>query len=256
MINNTLKELDRILGLFKNPIVMWSSGKDSMVMLYLTRLINPKIPVLFFKEPFMQKKHNFAYNLIQEWDLTVYDYHPLTTDYLYNTRNGCFDVYSCYDTNGAVISLARGLIRADIPSLCAIRDFLNRPLGNISYKWDLTLHGHKNSDIDTVLEDIPLQSKMRGLGRTVLYYPLKDWSDNDIWKFIKDNNIPYNKKRYDDNDMEYNNDYYPCCFKCFDPKEEDEIYCFVDDRKIGNIGKTINYNGKFNLIKKSFSGLI
>ncbi|MFZ2604031.1 MAG: phosphoadenosine phosphosulfate reductase family protein, partial [Candidatus Omnitrophota bacterium] len=231
---------------FKSPILLWSSGKDSTVMLYLVRQVFKEIPIIFFREPFMQKKYSFANKVIQDLDLTVYDFPPLWTDFQYNTSMKTIDVYYGFDTGGGQLILAKGIKKTtQSPILCIYRDFLDRPVGGFDYKWDLTFIGHKNSDVDDVLGEVPLTSRMRGNGKTVLYYPLYEWTDKDIWGYIKTNKIPYNTKRYNDKDMAYNNDYYECCYNCLDPEQPEDVDCFLNG-SIKNKSNGMDYALKYD----------
>gem|GEM_PF-5865374 len=249
MIEKAISDIRKAADLLGNPIVLCSFGKDSMVLLDLAMKADKTIPVLYFSMPFAQKKNSFSHRIMEEWGLTVYSYPHGAVDFLY--RNKQMDVYYIYDTVGSGLCLARGLVRTDAPSLCIKRDFLNQPLTpSYMYKWNVTFSGHKDCDVDPVMGAIPLKSAMKPLGKTVLSYPLKDWSDDDIWRYIKKNNIPYNKERYDFKNIEFNNDYYECCFKCLDPLEDGLVFCYCENKEIINEGKNIDYGSKYMMFKK------
>lgn len=245
------------MSLFKTPVLLCSFGKDSMVMLYLVRQVNKDIPIIFFKEPFMQKKYRFAYKIIQELDLIVYDFPPVWRDFQYREQNPSvfvnpysdevqkMEVYYGYDTCGGILVLPKGIRPTTDPNLCIFRDFLNGQIGRVSYPWDITLIGHKYSDTDDMFDDITFESKMRANGKTMMYYPLQGWTDKDVWEYIKTNNIPYNVERYDDKNIIYDNDYYECCYNCLDPEKPDEVDCFLNG-SAKNEGKGIDYSLKWD----------
>lgn len=248
MKTNTLKHIETLLGEFDKPAVLCSFGKDSMVLLHLVHKIDKSIPIIFWRDPFMQSKNKFAYKIIQSMNLEVYDYPPSGADFCYN--NGEMNIIYRQDTGGGLgIFWLRGLIDSD-KSLCLFKDFMQRPLVNFyKYRWNLTFSGHKASDIDPMLGGMRLEDMVRPIGRTVLFYPLKNWSDEDIWDYIHKYKVPYNVKRYDENNNTCNNDYYECCYACVNPDREDDVFCHKDNKTVKNYGKQIDYKQKINDIR-------
>lgn len=248
----TLNYIEQILLISNNPICMCSFGKDSMVMLYLIRKIMKDLPVLFMKEPFFPKKYKFANRIIEEWNLTVYDYYPIATDFIY--RNNDMEIINWYNGYGnALLYLPTGICNHNGEFICAISDLLNKPkVTNFKFPWDTIFVGHKNNDIDPILGHTTLKERTVKIQQMTLALPIIDWSDKDIWDYAIKNHIPYNDKRYDKNnnfrefeDKTYNNDYHPCCKLCLDNKEPEWIKC----PKSGNIVKNISQGEEDNKFK-------
>jgi 3'-phosphoadenosine 5'-phosphosulfate sulfotransferase (PAPS reductase)/FAD synthetase len=57
-----------------------------------------------------------------------------------------------------------------------------------------------------------------------LVFPLRHWSDNDVWDYIEAERVPYDKSRYQDRaelpDKWLNPDYVHACTACIDPREK------------------------------------
>ena len=245
--DNALKFMSGFLEKSKSPIVMCSFGKDSLVVLHLAKKLNKKIPVLFLREPFLSKKYKFANRLIEKLDLWVYDYNPFATDFVYN--NSHLDIVSLYDLgqgdyNYKPIGL-KPIINGN-KLICSVNDILQRPKGRFDYQWDLSFHGHKDADVDPLHGTIKLSNDgTKPIGNTLWVYPLKDWTDDDVWYYIKKNKVSYDKKRYDGN-IDYNTDYVECCYDCLDPNLNSMVDCPLEKKKILNIGKISNYKEKFS----------
>ena len=246
LVDETLGYIEEILSDSKSPILMSSFGKDSMVMLDLVRKIE-NIPILFFKEPFFPKKYSFANRIIEDWNLTVYDYQPFATDTI--SKNGSFEINNFYSLpNGNYLQLPTGIEKRKEGEdyLCAFNDILNKPTAqDYKFKWDLVFLGHKSSDKDPIFGDIPIKEQTVKYNGFTLSMPLKDWADKDIWDYIEENNVPYNEKRYDNengykefSDRTYNNDYYPACYECLDPNNSGEVFCPILQRNIKHIGES------------------
>lgn len=246
MIKRTLEHIEEVLNNSNNPIVMTSFGKDSMVMLHLVRQIE-NTPVLFFKEPFFPKKYVFANKIIEEWNLTVYDYEPFATDTISN--NGNFEIINFYRLpHGNQLYLPTGIEKRNGGDyLCAFSDLLNKPTAqDFTFKWDLVFLGHKSSDKDHIFGDVTIKDQLFKMPDLTFSMPLKDWTDKDIWDYIEQNNLPYNEKRYDKencymefSDRTYNNDYHPACYECLDPHNSGEVFCPILKKNINHIGETL-----------------
>ena len=254
-----LELIKEVLVKSTKPIVLCSFGKDSMVLLYLIRKLKKDIPVLFFKEPFFPKKFSFANQIIEDWNLTMYDFPPLSTDFIVN--NGAFEIANWYTGyKSALLYLPTGTHKHknEKEFLCSVNDLLNRPTSTgYTFPWDTIFVGHKSSDSDVLLGTIQLKSNLVHVREMLLALPLANWIDKDIWKYTIDNNIPYNTKRYDKSkafkefeDSTFNNDYYPCCFKCVDNKESLKVLCPKIGKEIYNVAP-IDYKGT-DKVKKIF----
>jgi len=246
----TLEYMETILEVSKNPVVLCSFGKDSMVMLHLLRKLRVT-PVLFFKEPFFPKKLAFANKVIEDWNLSVYDFPPVHTDYIFKDDN--FEVINWYNGFGnALLYLPTGAhdYKEGEDFLCAIHDLLLKPtVVKHSFPWDTIFVGHKSTDLDPILDNISLKRKTVRIQEMLLALPIAEWTDKDIWDYTVENGIPYNSKRYDkDNgfkefqDKSFNNDYHPCCFKCLDNKESKVIKCPKSGINVNNVSTTDEQN--------------
>lgn len=248
METTALNYIETSLSIAERPIILCSFGKDSIVLLHLVHRVDKHVPVIFWREPFIQKKNEFAYKMIQDMDLEVYDYPPSGVDFCYN--NGEMGVISRRDVGGDLgLFSFKGLIEAN-SGLCMFKDFILRPLiPSYNYAWDLTFVGTKTSDTDPLFGDLKLSDILKPMGKTILFFPLKDWTDKDIWGYIHKHNVPYNVKRYDEKNSDYNNDYYECCYACVNPDNEDNVFCHRENRMIKNYGKQIDYQTKLKTIR-------
>lgn len=201
----------------KNPVVLCSFGKDSIVLLHLCLRIR-KVQVLFFRFAQFHEKHQHAYQVMRDWDLDVFDMWPETTTYYQS--GSFFEVLHGFPTgNGGYIHLFSG-IRArregETRYLCTVDDLLNRPMALSSYPWDVTIHGHKGTDDPELGERGTIVAPVSQLGGTRFVVPFIDWTDEDIWAYIKHYNLPYDKQRYDARDETTSPDKYPTCYRCLD----------------------------------------
>ena len=218
----------------KNPVALCSFGKDSTVLLHLCLRIR-KVPVLFFRFAKFHEKHAHAAQVMRDWDLEVYDMWPAFTTYY---QSGTFfEVLHSYPTGpNAFIHLFSGIrAREEQESryLCAVDDLLNRPkLTGVDYPWDVTVHGHKGTDDPEMGETGAIVQPRSQLGGTQLLVPFIDWTDDDIWAYIRHYDLPYDRARYDERNEATSPDKYPTCYRCLDGAYRG---AFVDCPKQGRL---------------------
>ncbi len=222
-----------------NSVVMSSFGKDSMVLLDLVKRAGFKLPVLFFKEPFFPEKYAYANKVILQEGYAVYDYAPSKTGVL--KKNGNTEIANFYQIGEEFLFLPTGVIEPlpNHPFLCGFRDLLSKPTGSFKFPWKTMYVGHKSSDVDPLQGPVPLSTSVLRVGIGKLVFPLRYFTDEDIWAYHKERNIPAHDTRYRDGkeleDKTFNPDYFPACTRCLDRDREDEVMCPLLRRKVKNV---------------------
>ena len=207
------------------PIVLCSFGKDSLVLLHLCLRLR-KVPVLFFRFPKFHEKHAHALKVMQEWDLEVYDMWPRVS--LEYQHGSFFEVLHGYYTGERnaifLFSGIRARQEGESRYLCAVDDLLSRPKSrDHDYDWDVTFHGHKGTDDPEIGESGAITAPVTQLGHTRLVVPFIDWTDQDVWDYIRKYDLPYDRQRYDAKDESVSPDKYPTCFNCLDTRARGEM---------------------------------
>ncbi len=220
-VEAALQYINAKLKAATTPVVCWSSGKDSQVLLYLTRQVQPEIPVVYFQLTDDARKDAFVNELAGMWDLRLITLQPVARDL---AANGSHTEVLHFFQLGQVlmhVGMQSSASQKTNP-ICAIEQHL-APTSNDEIETDLILHGHKSCDRDNMYGPVRLKSDSFQFGRTELCYPLRDWTDEDIWAATDYLNIPQNWRRYDRKTKEklpsdvWNNDYYPLCTNCLQP---------------------------------------
>jgi len=243
LVEDAKKLIQDQVELYKNPIVMSSFGKDSMVLLDLIKKCNLQLPILFHREPFFPAKYEFANRIILENNYVVYDYAPLNTGFVVNGEMK--EIANFYQVKDGTCYLPTG-VRDWEPSqdyLCGLLDLYGKPRGSFGYPWDLTFIGHKSSDIDPILGKVKLVARQSGL-----VFPLANFTDKDIWEYIEEFQVPYDVRRYDKTNgykefknITFNPDYFPVCTHCMDRDLPNTVFCPKVASFIPNISALINY---------------
>lgn len=240
--------IDKIMKQYKNPALMCSFGKDSMVLLALLSGKGIRLPVIFFRQPFFPKKQAFAMEMIEKYDLVAYDYPPSATS-MANNGTVC-EVIRHYQIGQQYLSISDGNLYEPEEGkyLCGLRDLLEKPKGTFQMPWDVLFCGHKSSDNDPLAGNLALHVDIhQHAGAATLAYPLREWSDKDVWDYIKAFNIPFHEERYDDvemtdkEDKSFNPDYLPCCTRCIDKNQPEAVECPKTGLQVTNMANTLRH---------------
>lgn len=246
---------------YRRPCVLWSGGKDSMVLLHMLRDLYGDLPVVCYREPWMPEKQAFVNRVISEWGLTVWDYAPSAVALC--KGNGRIDVIQHYQIGQTAMMLARGTepldeVAADGPTLgcgstwlCGRDTFLSRPLGTFNFPWDAMFIGHKSSDVDPTSGGVPLAvDVMDTPGTAAAVYPLREWTDEDVFAYIERYGVPYDESRYLQlgpgdwtlsEDITANPDYYRTCLACCDPDAAPFVRCPKTGLEINNVSARVPF---------------
>ena len=244
-IKKASNQIDAALAFYKNPCILCSFGKDSLLLLWMIRSwALPAIPVIFFDLPWFPRKRAFAYRMIAEWELEVH--RPAPVGFSICSSNGKSEVVYHYKIGQQTLQMPLGqqslTLRPDW--LCGLQTLLRGPFGTQEWPWDIAFCGHKSSDQDPLRGNVPLQCDIHQMANAChLAYPLRDFTDEDIWLCHQAYEIPENTLRYgsrlepkpEDTENFWNEDYLPYCNKCFDPNEEEFVTCPKTGLQITNI---------------------
>lgn len=206
-----------------NPAIMCSFGKDSLVLVHITRTFLVDLPVIFYKEPTMPAKYRFARRVAEEWNLKVHEYLPARTGL--QQTGSVVEFVNSYPIGEGLMNLALNRIepKDGEEGLCGILDFLAKPVANSTFPFDVVFHGHKSLDQDPSYTNLRLkQQVVTNPGSATLVFPLKDWTDDDVWSYIEENQLPIHHDRYEKvdgkwqnkEDKTFNPDTFPLCAKC------------------------------------------
>jgi hypothetical protein len=211
-------------------VVAWSGGKDSMVMLHMLRRIGIDLPVVFFREPWQPWKYSFQDSIIRDWGLVCYTWQPVESAFQQNEDE--YEVQNAYYFNHTGITCPTGITKPveGHPFVCSL-DILNRPKQPpISAEWEFVWVGHKGCDSDPILGgDVGTRVGIRvNTPQATAFYPLKDWTHDDVWSYIEEFNVPYDVDRYEKAEVDgkwrervdrtRNCDYVHACTNCVDSR--------------------------------------
>lgn len=250
--------ISQVIQEYRRPAMMWSGGKDSMVLLFMLRARNIHLPIIFHQEPWFPRKYSFAREIIEQWNLTVYDWPPIRVTC--QKQNGVFEIVNHYQVHaGGSIILPKNLYdpaptKVSVPAvpepwLCGL-EMVRRPVGTFDYPWDVVFHGHKTSDVDPLLGPVKLLADLvpNHLG-PALAFPMRHWTDEDVWDYSRSYQVPqqpdrYNRETGEESSSKMTNpDYWAACTRCMDPDSPKAVWCPKLRREIGNVSHQMPLTG-------------
>lgn len=236
-----------LIRAFPGPAaILCSFGKDSTALLHLIREVLPPnemachsypIPVIYHRTPYFPAKHEFADSVIRSWSLEIYDYPPLTCGV--KCKADRLELVARYPFGVSALDLPLNteppLPRREF--VCGLQWLLRPTLLGLEWPWQTIFIGHKSSDVDPYEGQLPLKHDAALVGGVSLVFPLRHWTDDDVWQYINDNHVPYDKRRYGTEDTWLNPDHVHACTACIDPRETAlEVLCPKTGRMTPNMG--------------------
>lgn len=223
---------------YKSPIIYSGFGKDSICVIHLCRSLGYKWDIMFHRDPYFPKKNRYANYMIEKWDLVCRDYPAHKCSIFW--KNGTFEVVRHYQAGlGDMVLCAmlygpEKLVEGEY--LCALKDIYLQPKGNAVYVWDIGIQGHKrceckpHSGMQPNMMRWPIKHTLSGVDWA---QPIQYWTEEDVYKYMIDNDIPINTNVYEEKDGKlvpkedstYNPDRRPACYRCMIPETGMVVMC-------------------------------
>jgi hypothetical protein len=213
--------------------------------------------VVFHREPFFPKKYRFANSVIDELNLTVYDFPPIQTEV--QQEGDEVEVMNYYQVGSKTCALPTG-IRAPKHGeqfVCGLKDIYMKPTGTFNYPFDLVFHGHRSADVDPIYGAIPINSDIvNNIGFASVAFPFRLFSDAELWRYIEENNVPIHHERYEKTDDGWkeredkssNQDYMTACTLCMNKNGPNSVRCpKADGLYVANVSNQLRWAGKADL---------
>lgn len=245
------------LKIARAPLVLWSGGKDSMLLLWLIREVRPDAQVAYFRGFEDETKHAFAGEIIESYGLNMADLQPVARDVV--AKDGHIELIEVYEVAPGVhlyfpIEAEPGHVPGP-GSLCAVLK-LNEPrAARCLDDFDCVFIGHRGDDADPVHGDIPLADYVHAQNSVQFVYPLKDFTESDVWAASAALSVPQNTLRYRDKDMRFNADYWPLCTRCLEPQEGETVECPKAGGPVYALNRFINPEQRREEWRQSFINL-
>lgn len=238
----------------EKPIALSSFGKDSLVLLDLCLSVRPMPVLMFAQEPHrFPDKYKHAYGIIEYFKLEAFTLPPRAVAHVQD--GDYFDIFHTFggDTTGPLV-MAMGCkpmkaerSEAD-PFVCAVDMMLQPMAEHVNYPWDVTFHGHKQTDDVKLARKTTIVTPAVDSGSTRLVLPLWNWTDDEVRSYVKMRNLPYDAERYDQHNEAVNPDVFDTCFACLDTRKRGEkVFCPILQSEINNRAQTDEWHAKQKL---------
>lgn len=238
-VKSTVVAAEKVIEKYKSPALLVSFGKDSHAMWHMLRHIG--LPVICYRTPWQTERWWFANRMIAENQITAYDYPPSWT--ALQEKDGAMELVSAYDIgNGKVIGIRQRLHHVEKAETCVLHECVNRPLGGISFRWDLLISAQKKGDTDHFGGTHDVTVDVKQTGGADVFFPMRNWSDEEVWEYHKKHSLPRDTLRYDTDELGFSGDRIEGCFRCIHRSEAPSVSCpRLGGLIVNNISSQMNY---------------
>ena len=245
-VDDSREQIRELLSKSSSPAVLWSSGQDSQLLLYLIRQIRPNVAVIHLRPLDQGTKHAFADRIIEEWKLRIESVPLVSVDVVANGNEvNLVEEYALAPGLTVFLPFENEPGRAvDAQSACGIGALKEKQegLGNPSQKsrFDLIFVGHHQGDGDAIFGQLPLVDYSLEVNGVRVAYPLRDFTKADVREASRFLGVPQNDARYLESDMRANNDYFALCTSCLNPTNTGlMVNCPKINQPVYNLGSII-----------------
>jgi len=235
---NSLKRIKKTLEGKKSLVVQCSFGKDSMVLLDLVSKYI-MIPFVFLYASNMLKDKTFSKYIkamTKKYRAVVTVLYPDAVRYFVKEKERILVDYHRLP-DGQFLYVPTKIIHSDRSDICFGKYLTQCQVNNINA--EAIFNGQKLCDDlqyfkNKAFEDIDKKNGIVVNKGYTLCYPMYDWSDEQVWEYLKMNDIPVCRSVYkNEKKLEKWVTEKACC-KCFGENKDDEIYCPSAKRRISN----------------------
>lgn len=246
LLRDARARVAELLAASTHPAVLWSSGEDSNLLLWMVRQIRPDVAVIHLRPLDQGAKHAFADRIIEEWDLNMAPVPLVNVDVVANGNEvNLVEEYALAPGLTVFLPFENEPDRAvDKESACGIGalkakgESLGLPLASSPY--DLIFVGHHLGDGDAIFGQLPLVDYSLEVNGVRVAYPLRDFTKADVREVSRNLGIPQNDARYLEGDMRANNDYFALCTSCLNPTNTGlMVTCPKINQPVYNLGSVI-----------------
>lgn len=260
----TLELLRCMAVAYKAPALLVSWSKDSMVLRHIVRAAGYDWPVITYMTEWQPRKWDFARRMSVLYDEPIITYNPQGT-WMFQQDGAA--VMGCTYQLGPHPELPGIDIHVDVieppddavtmpPGYeCGLK-YMHRLRGSIEWIWDAVLLGHRDVDRDRFLGGLPLAAETVAMGdlHPDLCFPLKHWSDREIWNYTLQQNLPVDWARYSQDhqweDPDYvpasllnaaNNDCTHACLRCLKLNGPSSVHCPALNAPVSNNAASVRH---------------
>jgi len=167
----------------QNCYVAWSGGKDSTIVLHLTRLVYPQILVIFNDTKIeYPETYSFIKSISKTWNLNI-----TRTHYWKKTFWDCLKEYGVPKRKVRHKGDARANCCYYLKEVPTIHEIKKRKL-KCCFEGSLATESH-NRMLWAEKKGSCSFNKKFNIQRVK---PIIWWTESEVWQFIRTNNIPYN----------------------------------------------------------------
>jgi hypothetical protein len=217
--------LKEYLDAARNPVLLLSGGRDSVLLLEKIRAIRGEIDCVCFATDFTREQWGIIESLIREWNLEVYTIPPMATYFIPN-GDGLARVDE-YGLGPLTFPVMRDLVHSD--GRCALDASLKR-LEAAPLNYDVVFLGTRKAD-HSAATGLTMSEPVVRFGEVTFVAPLWDYSDAEVLEEAA--GLPDAREFYEEGREEFDTGNAVFCSRCL--QAEAPVFCPKAGKEIESV---------------------
>lgn len=203
------------------PVIWFSGGKDSMLVHYIVKQVDPTVPLLVYQDLWSDSHRDFVKGYVASHEVRAFMYLPRDVAIF---PDGAI-IAPQYDLGEKSLFVIMD-VKED-PEICGVGKIEKVFASDMvipGYMFDMSFSGSRAVDTHPASEDLDPRNLENG--HIKISCPIWDWEDSDVWDAIRYLQVPYNKNEYRFGGERTGNDNgdFMACFRCYN-SEVETVFC-------------------------------
>jgi len=202
-LNELIEKIEQV----QKPVLFWSGGLDSTVLLTILRQHSPKeFDIFQSRDMWTKEQCEYSDRLITKLDLKVFSFPPQDVHFIGQN-----------DELTAIFDYATGvpMLKDVVEGKQCIADLPTRRMDYVPFNWDLHIVGSRSEDRHYIFPESVIPSKEWESNGNKFYAPLFDLSKADILKLAQEYEVEIPTVPMD----------FEICSACLKPNDTGKVMC-------------------------------
>jgi len=206
------------------PVLLWSGGADSTLLVYLMQKIAPETAIVQFRDEWREEQIRFSDSVIKDLKLKVYVYAPADRFLVPASEDGEeLALVSDYSIGDAVLPFVRDIV---FDRRACVLDLAGAPrTPAMAFPYDAVITGFRSTDTHFAMGDNFRMHPKTIFAARLFAAPLFDWTRENVLDACRELQIPLSEFYTGERDDRFDTGNLLACDRCVSKPDGTSVFC-------------------------------